>query len=281
MAIPVNIRSKLSEFVNVGLAKAQAIIITRVQGEIRNKLEQLSTECPPPEVLKAITNFIQITRPIITDAEKKISQANKISRQLNPAIAGGNLLIDILSTNPIPPVVINGIISPVSVIPPVAPLVIVQSSKGALNRDSAVLQWARNLVEVLGDEGRAISAGVSTAQGVLTPISNQLNQLEALTQACYENQNLSDEDRKLIIDDLQGRLPQDPSLAGISYVSTSGRTYTIKVIIDPNSPEIASRRQAIVQDFRGITVLTGPSSFATRTQVLIDEIKFRIDNQLP
>jgi len=280
MAIPANIRPKLSEFVNIGLAKGQALLITKVQSEIRNKLEQLLTECPPPAVLKTISNFIENTRPVITSTEREISRAGKIADQLNPAITAGELLIQILTTNPLPPVVINGILSPVSVIP-FTPATVIQSTRGKINSDAAILDWARNLVEALNDEGRAIADGVSTAQGVLSPVKNQLDQLDALVQACFANQDLSEEDRKLLIQDIQGVRNQDPAFTGLEYTAPSGRTYTIKIVEDKNSPEVAPRRQAIVQDFRGITVLTGPASFATRTQILIDEIKFRIDNQLP
>lgn len=62
---------------------------------------------------------------------------------------------------------------------------------------------------------------------------------------------------------------------------TSGNTYLIKLIDDPTAPPIAPRRQAIAQDFRGVTVLRGPVSFASRPEILIEEMKFLIDNRLP
>lgn len=61
----------------------------------------------------------------------------------------------------------------------------------------------------------------------------------------------------------------------------SGNTYLIKIIDDPTAPDIAPRRQAIVQDFRGVVLLRGPVSFASRPEVLIEEMKFLIDNRLP
>lgn len=61
----------------------------------------------------------------------------------------------------------------------------------------------------------------------------------------------------------------------------SGNTYLIKLITVPDSFELAPRRQAIVTDYRGVVVLRGPKSFASSPQVLIDEMKFIIDNQLP
>jgi len=281
MAIPANIKPKLSEFVNIGLAKGQAILITKVQKIIREKLEELLTSCPPPEVLKAITQTIENIRPIITNTEKEISRASKVTDQLNPAITAGNLLIEIFTKQPLPATAVNGVFSPINPIGGPVPSVLYSQPRGFTNKETATLQWARNLVEVLTDEGLAIADGISASESILSPIKNQLDQLDALVQACFVNQDLTDEDRRLLLQDIQGGPNQDPAFTSLRYTSPSGRTYTIKVIKDKNSPEIAPRRQAIVQDFRGITVLTGPSSFATRTQILIDEIKFRIDNQLP
>ena len=61
----------------------------------------------------------------------------------------------------------------------------------------------------------------------------------------------------------------------------SGNTYIIKILTLNDFPDLAPRRQAIAQDYRGVTVLRGPISFASRPQVLIEEMKFLIDNRLP
>ena len=57
--------------------------------------------------------------------------------------------------------------------------------------------------------------------------------------------------------------------------------YTIKIVKDTLSPEFAPRRYAVVEDAQGVVVLKGPSSFSSSTRILVDEIKFRINNQLP
>ena len=67
----------------------------------------------------------------------------------------------------------------------------------------------------------------------------------------------------------------------VSFRSTNGKDYKLSVQTDPNSPSIAPRRFAVAKDQIGVVVLRGPSSFASSTDVLIQELKFRIDNQLP
>lgn len=57
------------------------------------------------------------------------------------------------------------------------------------------------------------------------------------------------------------------------------RGYLLKIIRDPASPKLAPRHFAVaIRD--GKQELKGPSSFSSSKEVLLDEIKFRIDNQL-
>ena len=59
------------------------------------------------------------------------------------------------------------------------------------------------------------------------------------------------------------------------------KNYKITIQEDKESPGFAKRRFAQVENDRGVVVMRGPASFSSSTKVLVDEIKFRIDNQLP
>jgi hypothetical protein len=61
----------------------------------------------------------------------------------------------------------------------------------------------------------------------------------------------------------------------------NGDLYKLEIVADIDSPSIAPRRFAVAKDTSDVIVLRGPKSFSSSTQVLLDEIKFRIDNQLP
>ena len=65
------------------------------------------------------------------------------------------------------------------------------------------------------------------------------------------------------------------------YTSNSGIVYQLEIVIDPTSPSIAPRRFAVAKNEEGVIVLKGQPSFSSSVKVLLDEIKFRIDNQLP
>lgn len=73
--------------------------------------------------------------------------------------------------------------------------------------------------------------------------------------------------------------PDDPGK--FLYTAPNGETYKLEIENDPTSPPIAPRRFAVAKNKDGITVLKGPKSFSSSVDILLDEIKFRIDNQLP
>lgn len=269
------VKSQLSAFVVANLGRIQALAIAKVNQILNEALIKLLNTCPPPEVLEQLIVVVNSVRPVVTHAERELSKARKVAEVLEPAIIAGDLIIQVLTYNPKP--VVIGTIAVEGV-----PTIIYAPSQGKVNRTAGRLMWFASFVGMLRDEGLSIAQVVRSTDGVFAPVINALNQIDALIQACLTNQDLSDEERKRIIDGIQSKLAANAEILGTPYKSRkSGNTYTIKIVTDPSSPSVAPRRQAIVQDFRGITVLTGPASFASNPQVLIEEIKFRIENQLP
>ena len=269
------IKSQLSAFVVANLGRIQALAISKVNQILNEALLKLLNTCPPPEVLEQLAIVVNSVRPIVNHAERELSKARKVAEVLEPAIISGDLIIQLLTYDPGPEVI--GTISVEG-----TPTIIYAPTRGKVNRTAAKLMWFASFVGMLRDEGLSIAQVVNSTEGVFAPVVNALNQIDALIQACLTNQDLSDEERKRIIDGIQSKLNANAEILGTPYKSKkSGNNYTIKIVIDPSSPAIAPRRQAIVQDFRGITVLTGPASFASNPQILIEEIKFRIENQLP
>lgn len=64
------------------------------------------------------------------------------------------------------------------------------------------------------------------------------------------------------------------------HTGPDGTVYELKVKLDPQSPKIAPRRFAIAINPEGVEMFKGQKSFSSSIDILLDEIKFRIDNQL-
>lgn len=275
-----NVKPKLNEYVVAAIGTAQALVVTKANREINRILDELLNSCPPPEVLERLSIIVQNLKPILDQADNQINRASKVANTVNPIIVGLTLLTELLVKEPTAAVKFNGNPSPFQPVFSQPAFTAIQPPQGKVRKTQERLRWLQDAIANLTDDVIAINTVIISAQAILSPVRQKLDQVDALIQACFEKQDLTDEERKKLLDGIQGNY-QDPSFTQVQYRSNSGRSYTIKVIIDPNSPDIAPKRQAIVQDFRGITVLTGPSSFASRPSILIEEIKFRIENQLP
>ena len=271
-AILKDIKSNLSAYAAQALGELQAFAITKAQEFVSEILEKLKKECPPKEELDKLAAKLNTVRNVITSVNRKVQPIASLPPKLDPPIIGMKILIEILSHLPAP----NTIGTP----PGPQGGVIYSVPQGVTQANGAKLRWAQKAVETIEDDQKAIKDLLDQMTGLLDPIQAQLDAIAALIDSCYANQAMTDEERKELASKLNNQT-KDQDLFGIEYTSQGGYTYKIKIQTDPTSPEIAPRRQAIVQDFRGITVLTGPASFASNTEVLIKEIKFRIDNQLP
>lgn len=88
---------------------------------------------------------------------------------------------------------------------------------------------------------------------------------------------------KKLLDSLQNLTPKDKAEPGsFTYTAANGITYALEIEKDPKSPAIAPRRFGVARTLdEGVAVLKGQPSFSSDINVLLDEVKFRLDNQLP
>lgn len=137
------------------------------------------------------------------------------------------------------------------------------------------------IVENLSSDVEAIRTLANLTFSKIDPLLAKLQSIDIKLGECVEQMN--EEDRNRILSSIDN-LPSNLALAkgGDSDNNVfSYKNYTIKIVEDPNSPNFAKRRFAQVENDKGVVLMRGPSSFSSSTRILIDEIKFRINNQLP
>ena len=269
--------SRIPEIVAIGLAKAQDIAIRYANEKIFEIYNELINACPPPAILEDLSKKVNNIKSLISKADKKIETFDRLPKTLDKPIAAGKVVVELLSHMPLP--------STIGTPPGPFGGVIVSVPTGVIQTQSNLLVFTRKMVQTLEDDKQAIVSLVQSSKGVFEPVKEVLNKLEALLQRCAENPNLTLEQRKAILEgagNIKPTTQQDLNSLDENYLNSNGTSYTIGIVIDPESANsIAPLRQAIAKDFRGVVVLRGPKSFAGDTQVLKDELKFRIDNQLP
>ena len=163
-------------------------------------------------------------------------------------------------------------------VPPPQGGVLYSERLGKILSQASKLENAKKIIYTLEDEKENIGALLESTNSVFDPIKTRLDRLKSLLERCALDPNLSKEERDKI---LNNKLKQNDSSDREDYTSQNGRVYEIDIIDVADNNIDVPRRQAIAKDFRGIIVLRGQPSYASDPQVLKNELKFRIDNQLP
>jgi len=264
-ALLKDFKSNLPLFVSLILGKIQAFIISYVNAEINKLIQQLLNQCPPPPTLKAITKKVTTLKDVMNKYDKQVEKVEKIPATLEPAIIAGTVIVEILSHMPIPSAVPPGVGVPL----------------GIIQTQSNLLVFTRNMVNALGDDVISINKQVGQVKGIFNPVKLRLQVIESLCARCAENPNLSEDDINELLNASGANVNGGSDTIdreGEQYTASSnGNTYTLLVIQENQEGFGVPRRRAIAKDFRGIVVLKGPLSFAGDTKVLLDELKFRLE----
>ena len=131
-----------------------------------------------------------------------------------------------------------------------------------------------------GTDGRFREEDFDTdnPDAALAALGDGLNKLQ--------DSNVSDDTKKTIqklLDKIKdNKQDENGEDFDFNYLAENGIKYILEIQKDPKSPAIAPKRFAVAKTIdEGVTVLKGQSSFSSDVNVLLDEVKFRLDNQLP
>ena len=256
------------------IGSMRGVIVAQVQQRVLEALSKFVNECPNAKELQKVIKVKNNLTKGITSLQKRAQQYRGTAGKLVQIASTIKLVITIIKEIPTPTAIIppevGGLGIPVNV----------------LNKYSDKLIQLDKILEKYTDEGTAILSTVDSVLPVIDNIKNRLDSIDIAIQQCSTDTATS-ADLAAILATAQPQgntgtegTPID-TLTGQPDPKYKYKGYTLAVIQDPNSPAIAPRRYAVAKDGRGIVVLRGQPSFSSSTDVLLDEVKFRIDNQLP
>ena len=261
-------------FENLTLSQKQEIqrfLVTqgiRVVGtEIAQEVQAYITakvKCPTPErAAKIISNTNKVKKSVL----KLQKTLEGLNNALNIAYSVTRTLSGIITTAE---VTVNGL--------DLALPALAATPTGASGLSARIMSKVENLIRPYKQDIAELEKDICEASKVVVYIATQVNLLIAFLEVL-----------DLLLQRCIAQATELEQLQGINLatynelgpqVRLSYRGYTIDIRTDENSPAIAPRRYAVALDPVGVVVLTGPSSFSSNTDILIEELKFRIDNHL-
>jgi len=252
----------------------QGKVSAQVQGRVLEILSKFTNQCPTGRELENVIKQRDNLLKVINSFEKRITPLRATANRLNTAITAARVLIRLLKATPLP--------TTVGTPPGPAGGVIFSISVGKVVTVGDRLATVNKLLDNLEADRLGVLGVVDSVSSTLTSLKNRLNAIDLAIQECSkESPDLSG---ILATAQPTGNVgtegtPIDP-VTGELDPKYGYKGYTLAIVQDPNSPKIAPRRFAVAKDRRGIVVLKGQPSFSSSVDVLLDEIKFRIDNQL-
>lgn len=263
-----SIKLNLAQYAAVALAYAEGIARRYAEKKILEILDELRKKCPPADTINKMSKSLDRTTSLITSANNRAAKLHRLIKSLKIITSILKVLIDLLSHNPLP--------TTLGIPPGPAGGVIFSLPQGVVQSQSAKLKWASETLEDIENEIDNIEELLRNFDLIFVPLQAKIELIRTLLNRCAADPDLTADQREQILEGSSISTADEEE-----YLSSNGKAYLIKVVTDPNSPSIAPQRQAIAFDNRGIAVLKGPLSFASDSNILIKEIKFRIDNQLP
>lgn len=268
--------SQLAVFIANFLAKLEARVVAKVYEEVNKIIEKIMNQtCPPVEELKRLLAIRDQLLNLILKVEQKVEPVNNFAKALDAPIQGAKATVLVLEQIAIPTTVGN---------PPIGGDfdvggVLADVSIGGQNRFAQLLNIACQIVDMLEKDQKAVLDLTSLSLDGLGPVKQKLQSIDVKLFECVEE--LPQEQKEEVLSVIKNL----PSNAGLSSSDGQGtffyKSYTITIQEDLSSPGFAKKRFAQVENENGVVVMRGPSSFSSSTKVLVDEIKFRINNQLP
>jgi hypothetical protein len=252
---------ELSGIIARQIGSIQGKLSAQVQSRVLAMLSKFTNQCPTGKELQKIIKERNNLIKAINSFEKRVQKLGATANKLNGVITTARVAIQVIKNIPLPTAIIppmsGGLGIPVSI----------------LTRYSDALIRLNKLLDALEADRQGILGVVSTVSGTLLSLKARLQSLDIPIQECSKQSP----DLATIVTEVQPL--GNTGSEGTPSEDYLYKGYTLAIVLDPNSPRIAPKRYAIASDRQGVLRLRGDSSFSSSTQVLLDEIKFRIDNQ--
>ena len=263
------VNSQLAGLIARQVGALQGKLTAQVQDRVLETVSKFANECPSDKQLRKIIKTRNNLLKAINGLEKRLNTFKSLAKKLDPAIRAARIAIKTITSIP-RPTVLQFVPDPGALVRGVP--------FSALTKLSDRLIFLNKLLDSLEGDKEGILGTISSVSSTITSLKERLTILDNAITACSKKSP-----------DLPGIVKQVQPKAntGSEGVPTNaqGNTdpnyfykgYELAIIEDPNSPTIAPKRYAVAKDNKGTVVLKGQSSFSSDTQILLDEIKFRID----
>lgn len=224
-------------------------------------------KCPSPEVLQQLIQVVTLLKRIVNSLVNTLETLQQITSALSATINALSLSLDTLRA-----VVITNEASLVAS---------AATPTGTAALFARILQKLDKLADNIrtGIQGPSRLYGEKGLDGLTCQAAKVVDYVAVQVQVLQLFVNILDSFLQScsIVQINTGNLSSFQISRGGEVGNETYRGYNIQVQVDTNSPAIAPLRYAVAIDRIGVVVFQGQKSFSSSTEILIQEVKFAID----
>jgi hypothetical protein len=255
-----SVKGGISAIIASQVGNVRAALVVQVQKTVLNMLNKFASECPNQKELQKILKTRNTLLGHVGGLRSRVQKFDSVATSLETTTTTVKVLIKVITSIPLPTAIIppgGGVGVPVSL----------------LTKYSNTLIKLNKTLDKLIDESAAIKGVVSSIKGPLQTTEDRLKAIDIVIQDCSTGKQLAD--LSAIVNAAQPR--ENTGSEGAPDGRYLYKGYELAILQDKDAPKIAPRRYAVAKDKRGIIMLKGQPSFSSSVDILLDEIKFRID----
>lgn len=254
--------ASISSTIAKQIGSLQGKLTTQIQGEVLKLLKKFSNQCPSPAELQKIIKIRSTLIVHLDSFQRRVDKFSSVVSKLESTAQTIRIAIKVIKAIPIPTAIIPPMSGGVGI--PIKILTVYSDTLIKLNKT----------LDKVVDEAAAVKSLVSSIAPTIVTLKRNLQAIDLAIEKCSKSQPSSLNE---ILSTAQP--PENTGSEGTPNANYEYKGYRLEIVQDPDSPKIAPRRFAIAKDRGGIVRFRGDSSFSSSTQVLLDELKFEIDNQ--
>lgn len=267
--------SKISAIVAVQLGTIQGVIESKIRDRVEEEIFKLITRCP---------NIIGLQKTILK-TNKLLSTINSFRKRLNSF----NIFVETL-TNILP--IISSLIRIQKNLPiPTSTPPGVGVTLGVTNSSAERLANSERFLNNTQQDLEGVKSLIESGERSFDAILNIFKELNIRLDICINTLPVEERDtlrERIQIPDFNtsgsSRTPRpsenntESSETTITHRATNGQVFILEISTEIDKQTGLQRRRAVAKNKKGIIIIRGELSFSSDTEVLIEDLKFRLDN---
>ena len=226
----------------------------RLLTAIDTEINKFKDSCPPKEVLLKTIKIKNNINSGLSNIERAINNTQTSSNTVNNILIGSEILISIAKTLPVPNQT---------------------TTLGVTNTSALRLIELKDAIKVGKGLSNSLNDLSKTLRGIVTSVQAKIDVLDQAILRCVQDTDITFEAANNSINDLTENTTEQLFNRSVFYKGLS-----LEIVFDEENFATLKKRFGKATDPRGVVKFKTNLTFSTDSNIIIEELKLLIDNQV-